>query len=430
MAVVFDSMVCAEKLLPENDIENDGLIVPSGPVRMREANCRELLRLVRQHSPCSRADLVRYSGLTAPTVSAAIAQLHKRGLVDFIGAGASNGGRPPRLLQFNAHSGYVFGADIGGSSLRLAVADLNGTILGRWSATLRGDRSPETVTNMLAAGISQLQGHHGIPAKKVLCISAGAPGITDVKAGRVVSAPNLTGWKDVPFRQMMEAKTGHFVCVENDVNLGALGESWSGVARHVRNFVFLAIGSGVGAGIVVNGKLHHGSNWSAGEIGYLLVPGLPSRTLDMSALGVLESTIGGHGIEKAWEDARVRLGLDEALRGLTATDIFDRAQNGDQLAREILQRTAEILALAIINLSIILNMSLAVLGGGVGRHPALLEMTQQFLNRHNFPRPQLVVSSLGVDAQLHGAVRLALQSVEANGFRRRPLRDGTKVAAL
>lgn len=423
-------MLSTRKLPLESDLENDGLVLPTGPERMREANCRELLRLARQHSPCSRADLVRYSGLTAPTVSAAIAQLHKRGLVDFIGAGASNGGRPPRLLQFNAHCGYVFGADIGGSSLRLALADLNGTILGRWGAALRGDRSPETVTDLLASGIAHLQEQNGIPEKKVLCVSAGAPGITDVKAGRVISAPNLTAWDDVPFRQMLEAKTGHYVCVENDVNLGALGESWSGVARHVRNFVFLAMGTGVGAGIVINGKLHHGSNWSAGEIGYLLVPGLPCKTLDMNALGVLENTIGGHGIENAWQEACQRAGLDESLRGLSATDVFDRAQNGDEMAREILRRTAEILSLAIINLSLVLNMSLAVLGGGVGRHPALLETTQQFLNRHNFPRPQLVVSSLGVDAQLYGAIRLALQSVEACGFRRRSVRDAAQVAAL
>lgn len=429
MAVISYFMVCAEKLLHDNDQENDGFLVPSGPERMREANCRELLRLVRQHSPCSRADLVRYSGLTAPTVSAAIAQLHKRGLVDFIGAGASNGGRPPRLLQFNANSGYVFGADIGGSNVRLALADLNGTMLGRWSAALRGDRSPEAVTDTLATGITHLQGQHGIAAKKVLCVSAGAPGITDVKAGRVLSAPNLSAWDDVPFRQLLEDKTGHFVCIENDVNLGALGESWTGVARHVRNFVFLAMGTGVGAGIVVNGKLHHGSNWSAGEIGYLLVPGLPNKTLDMNTLGVLESTIGGKGIEKAWIENCDRLGLEENLRNLTATQIFDRAQAGDEVAREILRKTAEILALAIINLSLVLNMSLAVLGGGVGRHPALLEMTQQFLNRHNFPRPQLVVSSLGVDAQLHGAIRLALQSAEATGFRRRIVQEGTKIAA-
>jgi predicted NBD/HSP70 family sugar kinase len=423
-------MVCAEKLLPENDSENETPLVPSGPERMREANCRELLRLVRQHSPCSRADLVRYSGLTAPTVSAAIAQLHERGLVDFIGDGASSGGRPPRLLQFNAHCGYVFGADIGGSNVRLALADLNGALVGRWSAALRTDRSPQAITNMLAAGIAHLQGQHGVPAKKVLCVSAGAPGITDVKAGRVISAPNLTNWDDVPFRQMLEAKTGHFVCVENDVNLGALGESWSGVARHVRNFVFLAIGTGVGAGIVINGKLHHGSNWSAGEIGYLLVPGLPSRTLDMNSLGILESTIGGHGIEKSWAEVCNRLGLEESLGRLRATEIFDRAQDGDERAREILFKTAEILAQAIINLSIVLNMSLAVLGGAVGRHPALLETTQQFLNRHNFPRPQLVASNLGVDAQLHGAIRLALQSVEAGGFRRRTVREETRMAAL
>ena len=406
------------------DIDLDSPAVPARPKRMREANCRELLRLLRQNSPCSRADLVRSSGLTAPTVSAGIAALHRRGLVDFIGPGTSNGGRPPRLLQFNAGHGYVFGADIGGSNVRLALADLNGTVRGRWSSALRSDRSPEAVTEMLAAGVAQLREQHGIPAKKILCLAAGAPGITDVQAGRVISAPNLTGWDDVPIRQLIEDKTGLAVRVENDVNLGALGESWCGMARHVRNFVFLAMGTGVGAGLVVNGKLYHGSNWSAGEIGYLLVPGLPNLILDVNQLGVLESVIGGKGIETAWAERCSRAGMSNSLQSLRATEVFDRATEGDEMAREVLHRTAEILSLAITNISLVLNMSLVVLGGGVGRHTALLEATRQFLNRHHFSRPQLAVSSLGADAQLYGAVWLALQTAETHGFRRIPVHSG------
>ncbi|MGH9692665.1 MAG: MarR family transcriptional regulator, partial [Bryobacteraceae bacterium] len=104
---------------------------------MREANVRHLLRLLHHHTPCSRADLVRLSGLTAPTVSAAIGSLQRRDLVTAIGNGSSSGGRPPGLLEFNARHGYVVGADIGGSNVRLALADLNGAVIGRWNASLR-----------------------------------------------------------------------------------------------------------------------------------------------------------------------------------------------------------------------------------------------------------------------------------------------------
>jgi glucokinase len=157
-----------------------------------DGNVSRLLRLLRRHSPLSRADLVRLSGLTAPTVSAGIAKLTRRDLVIAVGPGSSSGGRPPGLLEFNARYGYVIGADIGGSYVRLALADLNGTVIGRWNTTLRGDRSPEAISAMIGAAMLQLLEQHKVPLKKVLELVAGAPGITDVTAGRVLSAPGLT----------------------------------------------------------------------------------------------------------------------------------------------------------------------------------------------------------------------------------------------
>src|SRR3954452_11749639 len=117
----------------------------------REGTANELLRLLRRDSPVSRADLVRSSGLTAPTVSAGVAKLMRRNLVIELGQGSSNGGRPPGLLEFNTRHGYVVGVDIGGSYVRLALADLNGTVIGRWNAPLRTNRSPKAVTEMVGS---------------------------------------------------------------------------------------------------------------------------------------------------------------------------------------------------------------------------------------------------------------------------------------
>ena len=249
---------------------------------------------------------MRLSGLTAPTVSAAIGSLQRRGLVTAIGNGNSSGGRPPGLLEFNASHGYVVGADIGGSNIRLALADLKGAVIGRWSASLRAERSPKAVIDKVAAGISQLCQQHKVPLKKILQIAAGAPGITDVAAGRVLSAPNLIGWNDVPLRDLLQDKTHIAATVENDVNLGALGESWCGAAQNVANFVFLSIGTGAGAGIVLNGTLHHGATWSAGEVGYMMIPGLPDDPPSTDRPGALESAIGGHSIEQSWIEERRR----------------------------------------------------------------------------------------------------------------------------
>lgn len=384
---------------------------------MREANSRELLRLLRQNCPCSRADLVRLSGLTAPTVSAAIDSLHERGLVKFIGSGQSNGGRPPRILEFNASHAYVVGADIGGSTIRLALTDLHGKVLSRWSRNLGRDRSPEAITKLIAIGIDELRKEHSISARRILELAAGAPGVTDVRNGIVLSAPNLTGWSNVPLRDMLRHKTGVPTTIENDVNLAALGESWCGVAREVRNFVFLAVGTGVGAGLVIGGQLYHGSAWSAGEVGYMMLPGLPTDPLSMSRLGALESAIGGPSIEREW--ARRMNGNGKA--SLKATDIFEKAAVGDGVASELLEKAAEHLATAISNMSLVLDMSLVVLGGGVANR-ALLSATNEVLSRNQFGCPEVVLSSLGADAQLYGAVWLALTRAEAHGFQRQTAR--------
>ncbi len=402
---------------------SDDHLAPGDPPRMRQANVRRLLRLLHRNAPCSRADLVRLSGLTAPTVSAAIGSLQRRDLVTAIGNGTSSGGRPPGLLEFNARHGYVVGADIGGSTVRLALADLSGAVLGRWGAPLRTERSPKAVIEKIWTGISHLRQQHKVPLKKILQLTAGAPGITDAVAGRVLSAPNLTGWNDVPFRDLLLEKTQIPATVENDVNLGALGESWCGAAQNVANFVFLSIGTGAGAGIVLNGILHHGATWSAGEVGYMMIPGLADDPPSTDRPGALESAVGGHGIEQAWIE-------ESGAAALRATDIFDLAAAGDRKAREVLNRAAGHLAMAVTNLSLVLDLSLVVLSGGTGGHPALLQAVQRRLERNQFARPTLVLSDLNGEAQVYGAIYLALQTAEAQGFRRRPVRIGNKRQAV
>ena len=389
-----------------------------GSTRVRESNIRDLLRLLRLHSPCSRADLVRFSGLTAPTVSAGISSLQRRDLVTTLGNTSSNMGRPAGLLEFNAKHGYVVGVDIGrGSNLRIALADLNGTVVGRWSSALRAERSPEVITELIATGVSRVSQQHKVPLKKILQIAVGAPGITDVAAGRVLS--NLSGWHDVPLRDLLQRKTRIATIVENDVNLGALGEGWRGAAQNVANFIFLAIGNGVGAGIVLNGMLHHGANWSAGEVGYLLLPGLPPNAPNADQPGALENAVGGRNLEQAWMEKRNTTD-SPALR---ATDIFDLAASGDRNAREVLHTVADQLAMGITNLSLVLDLSLVVLSGGVGGHPGLRRAIEQRLERNRFARPQLVIGSLTNEAPSYGAIWLALQASEALGFRTHTLKS-------
>jgi glucokinase len=319
----------------------------------------------------------------------------------------------------------VIGADIGGSYARLALADLNGTIIGRWHAALRADRSPKAVTALIGSAVLQMLEQYKVPTKKVLELVAGAPGITDVEAGRVLSAPNLTGWHDVPLRDLLQKETSIPATIENDVKLGALGESWRGAARGTANYVFLAIGTGMGAGIVVNHMLHHGANWAAGEVGYMLLPGLPADAPTQDIPGALESTVGGKGIERAWAEMN---GSESVEPGIKATDVFDLATQGNPQARELLQRVADQLALAVTNMSLMLDLSLVVLGGGVGGHTALVEAVRRRLERNEFARPQVAISSLGGEAQLYGAIWLGIQASAVSGFRRQVIESAKAVS--
>jgi len=390
--------------------------IPARPCDLKQANARGLLQLLQAHNPCSKADLVRYSGLSAPTVSSRIARLEELGLVERLGDGRSSGGRPPGMLRFNATYGYVASADIGGTRLRMMMTDLDGAVMARWSV-MPGtkQKTPDGVCGLIAEGLETMRRQCQIPLHKVLHLVAGAPGITNVTEGVVLSAPNLEGWKNVPLRSLLEKQTKISCSIENDTNLAALGEHWQGVAQGVDDFVFIALGTGVGAGIFLRGHLYHGAQWSAGEIGYFGVNGRERGPMRTSESGQLERAIGGRGIEAEW--LRVLraspLPVEKEMTSLKATQIFDLAKEGDSRAIEVLRSTARILANVVTDISLLLNMDMVVLGGGVGIHQSLCRETDNLVQRHEFARPVLRSSGLGTEAQLYGAIAMGLRQVEA-----------------
>jgi glucokinase len=398
-------------------VQTSGCLAPSRPGLLKQLNASQVLTLLRSHNPCSRADLVRMSGLSAPTVSSTVAYLQRKGLVKELGLGTSNGGRRPDMLCFNPNFGFVAGVDLGGTNIRLAIADLDGKILARWTVSTRGNRTPDKIVNLIHSGLRHLIQQTGISEKRLLAVGLGAPGITDVHAGTVVSAPHLQDWQSVPLRNLLESKLGIPAAVENDVNTAALGESWAGSAKGVSNFVFLAIGTGIGAGIYIGDRLYHGSEWAAGEVGYLLVPGAPVFPMAIDKPGSLESVIGGYGIERAWRQVCKKASRNgHSELHLKPTQVFDLAQQGDLRARKLLQGTAQVLAHAVSNISVLLNTSLIVLGGAIGSSEPLLRATRKLLDRNELARPRLAISLLREDAQLYGAIRLAVDKVESSLF--------------
>ncbi len=266
------------------------------------------------------------------------------------------------------------------------------------------------VIAQIGTGIDSLLKESSQSRASLAAIAAGAPGITDREAGVVVATSYLRGWRDVPFQGLLESAFDIPAAVENDVRMAALGEHWKGVAREIPDFVFLAIGTGIAAGIFANGTLIRGATCTAGEVGYMYVPGASEQVAERGAPGSLECALGGDGVRKQWLEAA---NSGTHSKPPTATEIFDLALTGDPLAKIILDRSAQLLAYAVYNISLVLNASLFVLGGGVGMSEALRGATEEILKRHGEPaQPRIIISSLGQDAQLMGAIRLALDMVE------------------
>ena len=307
--------------------------------------------------------------------------------------------------------GYVIGVDIGGTNLRLALADANGGIVARRRVSTQGVRDSGAVLRMLRESIDALLCEATVPRSALRALGVGAPGITDAERGIVIATSYLMGWRDVPLRDVLESALGIPVAVDNDVNVAAIGEARAGVARGIDDFAFLAIGTGIGAGIVLNRRLHRGTRWTAGEIGYMLVPGTSEAPIKRGDPGALEELVGGDGIRRQWHGLW-RADLTALPQNATATEIFDHALEGNALAGNVLQSAARGLSYAIYNMALVLNVPLFVLGGSVGLHPALGDAVRALLeHRDDRAQLRLVRSSLGDEAQLTGAVHLALDAI-------------------
>ena len=379
------------------------------PPLLRQTNAELLLRLLRESGPCSKADLVRASGLSAPTVTNVVAHLAAAGLVEAIGEGESTGGRPPDILRFRAERGCLLGAEIGPNFVAFLVVDLEGRELAQNKATFTPESSnPKAICDLIGREARALLRVLKKPAEHLLRVVVSAPAIVDMNAGVVMSLSKLKGWSEVPLREMLSRELKCPVEVENDTNLAAQGEFARGAARGEKNFVFITIGEGVGAGVFIDGKIYRGTRWSAGEIGYLRVPNVSRENPTIHGYGRLEKMLGGPGILKSWRTAGRKAGA--RLKVEHATDVFNLAAAGNANAMRILRQKARILADVVLDLALILNPGLILLGGEVGNHTGLLREVQELLAGSEFGVTSIKLGELGTTAVLWGAVASGLDS--------------------
>ena len=369
-----------------------------GSLNTRRVNRQRLLEAVRRSGPISRADLAKATRLSPPTVSALVEDLlHEVGLMHEVGMGTSRGGRPPVLLQFNGEFGYLVGVDVGSRTLRVALADLQGKVLARRQVPT-DPAGGVAIVDQLCAVVREVFATTRRDPAKLYAVGVGAPGMTDVHAGRVIRAVNLAGWVDLPLRDLVEARLGAPVRVDNDANMAALGERWQGSARRVSDFVFLALGAGIGAGVVVGGRLHRGHHWYAGEISHMNLD-MREWQADFGDRGYLESHVGAAAIAES--------------QHADAATIITAARAGDARAMAVIDQLAVYLGTAVANIVAVLDPALVVFGGGLSHAGDLLiEPVRRVVARIVPNMPAIGISSLGDDAQLMGAVYSAVETAE------------------
>jgi glucokinase len=384
------------------------------PSLLRRTNALTILKLLREAGSCSRADLVRASGMSAPTVTNVVSDLLVANLIKPLGEGESSGGRPPDIIRFKSERGCILGVQISAKFVSFLLTDLSGEELDSAQVPLDGQKTnPEAICSLIGEEIRRLFRKHKKARDQLLALVVGVPAIANVEEGIVLSVSTLEDWRSVPLRRLLSKQVDCLIVIENDTNLAAVGERHRGAARTEQTFVLIDIGANVSAGIVLEGKLHHGEQWSAGEIAYLHLPRVLRKQPALHEFGELESLLTSSGILKSWNEAifKSRHASTEAPKQTDAQGVLNLAQAGDPLARKIILHRAGIVADVIVNLSLVLNPGLILLGGKVGSHPSLLSFVTKELEQSEFAVPKIAAAGLGEFAVLWGAIAIAMEAI-------------------
>jgi glucokinase len=375
---------------------------------MRAINRSAILEIIRRESPISRTAIAERLDVSLPTVMRIVDGLIEEGFVRPHGGSEWSGGRRRSLLEFNADGFVVVGVDMGGTKMYGAISNLGGIVLDEVNIGRHGTQGEESYATLVTL-IDTLLASPRVEGRRVRGIGVGAPGITLHDEG-IVKWVYPLGWKNFPLKARLMDRYNMPVTVDNDVNLAALGELWFGAGQGAQNMIVVAIGTGIGAGIVIDGALYRGSNEASGEIGGF-IPGREFLGRDFTNFGALESVASGTGIaERARNLVKVH-GDGASQDNLVSEEVFDAARRGETWAWDIINETVDYLAIAIANLSVSFDPDLIVLGGGVSRSADML--VEPILKRidGSIPTlPKLVVSKLGPRAAVMGAITNVLHN--------------------
>ncbi|TCR82410.1 ROK family transcriptional regulator [Rhizobium sp. BK376] len=371
----------------------------------RQITSRTVLRAVFENAPISRAELARLTGLSKQSMSEIVRDLEDDGWLRVTGRTQGTIGRSAITYEPEPRKAFVFGVDVGGTKVHAALADLSGTIVGEIVEPTDG-RGGERIIEQVARISDALIDKTGVAQKSVKVGAIGIPGAVHPRNRHLTMVPNIAGLTDLDFEAALKKRLGYEILIENDVNMAAKGEQWLGNGRNIDNFVFVALGTGIGMGIVNEGRIIRGARGAAGEISTLPIGADPFDSRTFTA-GALESSIGSIAIRGRYE----AMG---GAPGLTVRELFERKD--DPLAATVIDEVARVVATALVAISAIVDPEMVIFGGSVGARPELVERITFHLARC-VPVPlSCTISPLGSQAGLFGAIAIAMERLRETLF--------------
>ena len=367
------------------------------PQLIRALNEQLLLSHIRQLGPCSRADLARLSGLSKPTVSLALANVERSGLVRIAGQRTGVPGRSARLYEIRPDAGFVLGLDIGHHYLRGALADLTGGIRAKHSARTRASSVRGRVSELIRLA-DTLCADAGVARNAITQTVIGSPGVYDPRRNAMALTGGLAGLSRPAVLAGLREAFGQDLVVENDVDAAALAERAHGHGREFASFAFVWVGTGIGLGLVLDGRLHRGAHGVAGEIAYMPISesqGMDEE--DARRRGMLEAAGSASAVVRAARRAGMR-------GGVSAQRVFAAAARGDERAAAVVAGEARLVAKAISAVVTVVDPELVVLGGGIGQAPGFADAVTAELRGLAPALPEVRVSALGTDAVVDGCL--------------------------
>ncbi|HLU72920.1 MAG TPA: ROK family transcriptional regulator [Nonomuraea sp.] len=362
----------------------------------------DVLTLISAGSATTRSDLARLTGLARSTISQRVDALIERGLVEETESGESTGGRPPRQLRLHTEEHAFAGVDLGATHCRIALMDMTGVVLAQCEDPLLIAEGPERILAHVDERIDRLLAAAGRPRAALRVIGMGVPGPVEFATGRPNNPPIMPGWNDYPIPDYFP---GVDVLVDNDVNVMALGEHRD-VFPDARHLLFVKVGTGIGCGIVANGKLHRGAQGSAGDIGHIRVSGYEESGCRCGNSACLEAVAGGAAVARRLTE----LGVPAE----TGADVVALVQAGNTQALRLVREAGRLIGGVLAGLVNFFNPEAIVIGGALSRvHEHLLAGIRETIYRRSLPLAtnhlSIVPTRMGVDAAAVGAGILAIE---------------------